>query len=100
MSRRDWRNSGLRNLGVFLNGEELPNPGPSGEPVLDDSFVLLVNADHEDVMFRLPARRFGNRWRQVISTAEPDAPEGHRSWPARSEVPLTSRSMVLMRRSW
>jgi isoamylase len=51
-------------------------------------------------MFRLPARRFGNRWRQVISTAEPDAPEGHRTWPARSEVPLTSRSMVLMRRSW
>ncbi|MGE0028202.1 MAG: glycogen debranching protein GlgX [Thermoleophilia bacterium] len=100
MSRRDWRNSELRNLGVFLNGEELPNPGPSGEPVIDDSFVLLINAGHEDLLFRLPARRFGNRWRQVISTAEPDAPEGHRTWPARSEVPLAARSMVLMRRSW
>jgi isoamylase len=100
MSRRDWRNPELRNLGVFLNGEELPNPGPSGEPVIDDSFVLLINADHEDVLFRLPARRFGNRWRQVISTAEPDAPEGHRTWPARSEVPLTARSMILLRRSW
>jgi hypothetical protein len=51
-------------------------------------------------MFRLPARRFGNRWRQVISTAEPDAPEGHRGWPARSEVPLGSRSVVLLRRAW
>ena len=30
-------------------------------------------------MFRLPARRFGNRWRLVISTVEPDAPEGWRS---------------------
>jgi glycogen operon protein len=100
MSRRDWRNPELRNLGVFLNGEELPNPGPSGEPVIDDSFVLLVNASHEDVMFRLPARRFGNRWRQVLSTAEPDAPEGHRGWPARSEVPLVSRSVVLLRRAW
>jgi glycogen operon protein len=100
MSRRDWRNPDLRNLGVFLNGEELPNPGPNGEPVIDDSFVLLINAGHEDVQFRLPARRFGNRWRQVISTAEPDAPEGHRSWPARSEVPLTARSMLLLRRSW
>ncbi|HMN99469.1 MAG TPA: glycogen debranching protein GlgX [Miltoncostaeaceae bacterium] len=100
MSRRDWRDSELRHLGVFLNGEELPNPGPSGEPVVDDSFVLLINAGHEDVAFRLPARRFGNRWRQVISTAEPDAPEGHRSWPARAEVPLAARAMVLMRRSW
>jgi isoamylase len=100
MSRRDWRNPELRNLGVFLNGEELPNPGPGGEPVVDDSFVLLVNASHEDVQFRLPARRFGNRWRQVLSTADPDAPEGHRGWPARSEVPLESRSVVLLRRTW
>jgi glycogen operon protein len=100
MSRRDWRRSDLRNLGVFLNGEELPNPGPRGEAVVDDSFVLLVNADHENVLFRLPARRFGNRWRQVLSTAEPEVPEGWRSWPARSEVPLTARSLVLLRRTW
>jgi isoamylase len=100
MSRRDWRDGERRVLGVFLNGEEIPSPSPNGEPVIDDSFVLLVNSDHEPVEYRLPARRFGNRWRQVISTAEPDAPEGANSWPARGEVPLEGRSILLLRRAW
>jgi len=100
MSRRDWRRSDLRHLGVFLNGEEIRSPGPTGEPIVDDSFVMLVNAGHEQQLFRLPARRFGNRWRQAISTVEPEAPEGWRSWPARSVVPLGPRSLVLLRRTW
>ena len=64
------------------------------------SFVLLVNAGHEPTLFRLPPRRFGNRWRQVLSTVEPDAPEGWRTWPARAEVNLDARSMLVLRRTW
>jgi glycogen operon protein len=100
MSRRDWRNPELRNLGVFLNGEELPNPGPAGEPVVDDSFVLLVNASPEEIGFRLPARRFGNRWLLVVTTADPEASEGSQAFAARAELRLPARSMVLLRRSW
>jgi glycogen operon protein len=100
MSRRDWRRDDLRALGVFLNGEAIPSPGPSGEPVIDDSFVLLLNAGHEPVLVRLPARRFGNRWRQVLSTVEPEAPEGWRSWPAGTEVSVEGRSLLLLRRAW
>jgi isoamylase len=100
MARRDWRDPGRRVLGVFLNGEEIPSPSPTGRPVIDDSFVLIVNAGHEDVMFTLPARRFGNRWRQVISTVEPEAPEGWRSWPARSQLSIEARSLLLLRRAW
>ncbi len=100
MSRRDWRADDRRVLGVFLNGEEIPSPSPTGEPVVDDSFVLLVNGGYEPTGFRLPARRFGNRWRQVVSTADPEAPEGANTWPARAEVPLEARSILLMRRAW
>ena len=100
MSRRDWRQGDRRALGVFLNGEEIPSPSPTGDPVIDDSFVMLVNASHERTMFRLPPRRFGNRWRQVISTAEPEAPEGWRTWPARVEVGMEPRSVVVLRRAW
>jgi isoamylase len=100
MSRRDWRTGDRRVLGVFLNGEEIPSPSPAGEPVIDDSFVLLVNAGHEPAGFRLPARRFGNRWRQIVSTADPDAAEGANTWPARAEVPLEARSVLLLRRAW
>ncbi|MGD9694091.1 MAG: glycogen debranching protein GlgX [Thermoleophilia bacterium] len=100
MSRRDWRDGERRTLGAFLNGEAIPTPGPTGEPVVDDSFMLLVNASHEAVRFRLPARRYGNRWRHVLSTADPDEAEGARAWPARAEVPLAERSLLVLRRSW
>jgi isoamylase len=100
MSRRDWGDMGMRALGVFLNGEEIPSPNPRGEPVIDDSFVLLVNAGHQDVEFRMPARRFGNRWRQVLSTSEPEAPEGWRTHAARAHALVEARSLVLLRRSW
>ncbi|WP_217915230.1 glycogen debranching protein GlgX [Miltoncostaea marina] len=100
MSGRDWRDPELRALGVFLNGEEIPTPGPMGEPLVDDSFVLLFNAGHEPAAFRLPARRYGNRWRQVLSTAEPAAPEGARNWPARADVEVPSRAVLVLRRSW
>ena len=49
-------------LGLFLNGEGITAPGPEGERVEDDSFVLLFNASGDDAGFRLPTRRFGARW--------------------------------------
>ncbi len=100
MSERDWNREDLRVLGVFLNGERIDSPGPMGEPVLDDSFVLLFNAGHEPTRFRLPARRFGNRWRQVLSTADPRAPEGIRSWGAWAQADVGPREILLLRRAW
>ena len=43
MTRRDWQD-GEHVLGMFLNGREIPTPGPRGEDVEDDSFLLLFNA--------------------------------------------------------
>ena len=100
MSRRDWADPTRRTLGMFLNGEEIPGPGPSGEPVLDDSFVVVLHAGPDALSFRLPARRFGNRWRLVIDTADPGIHEGARSWSAGASIELTPRSAVVVRRAW
>jgi glycogen operon protein len=100
MGRRDWQRGDVRTLGVFLNGEELPPSLARGERVFDDSFVLLVNAAPEDAAFRMPARRFGNRWVLVVSTADPAAGEGSAAYPARGMCPVPGRSLVLLRRSW
>jgi hypothetical protein len=47
--------------------------------------------------FRLPTRRFGARWDLELSTAEPDAEA--RSWGARENLVVESRSIVLLRRT-
>jgi glycogen operon protein len=64
--------------------------------VVDASYVLLFNAHHEPAIFLLPPRRFGSRWLLELSTAEPGAEE--RLYPARAELEVEARSIVVLRR--
>jgi isoamylase len=96
MTRRDW-NDGEHALGLFLNGRELGMRGHRGEEIEDDSFLVLVNAHHEDRTFMLPRRRFGAQWCLEISTAEPTAPAGSATFGARTEVEVTARSMLILK---
>ena len=97
MTNRDWQ-SGEPVLGMFLNGREIPTPGPHGEDIVDDSFFLLFNAHSEDRLFLLPRRRFGGRWTLELSTADPDAEAGSATYEARTELPVVSRSIVVLKR--
>jgi isoamylase len=100
MTQRDWRNPGARAIGVFLNGEEVGMETSRGEPVRDASFLLLFNAHHESLTFRLPTRRFGSRWKLEFSTAEPELQPEARSYTARDEVHVEARSVLALRRDW
>jgi isoamylase len=98
MTRRDWQDPELRTLGVFLNGDELHETTARGEPIGDESFLLLLNAHYEAVPWTLPTRRFGTRWKLELSTADPHAEE--RSFAARAQVEVESRSLLVLRRGW
>jgi isoamylase len=100
MSRRDWDRQDTRQLGMFLNGEEIPGASEHGDLLIDHAFILLFNADREAVTFRMPARRYGNRWRFIVSTDDPDAPEGASHHPARGLVQVPGLSCLLLRRAW
>jgi isoamylase len=95
MTQRDWQREDARALGAFLNGKEIPTPGPHGEEIVDDSFLLLFNAHFEQVTFTLPTRRFGARWQVEMATGA-DVPDGPAA--ARAEVPVQDRSLTLLRR--
>jgi glycogen operon protein len=96
MTRRDWGDGELRTIGLFLNGEEIPTRSATGERVIDASYVLLFNAHHEPAIFLLPPRRFGARWLLELSTTEPGAEE--RPYPARAELAVEARAIVVLRR--
>jgi isoamylase len=97
MSRREWQ-AGEPVLGMFLNGREIPNPGPHGEDIVDDSFILLFNAHGEDRWFVLPRRRFGAQWALELSTADPEAEAGSRRYGARTEVAVVAHSLIILKR--
>jgi len=98
MTQRDWRNDQAHAIGVFLNGDEVGMETPRGEEVHDDSFLVLFNAHHDPLTFRLPTRRFGRQWEVELSTAEPDLAAGTRSWAAREEVVVECHSILVLRR--
>ncbi len=65
----DWGDPEERSLAAVMSGEAHGyHLTAGGEPEIDDSFLLLLNAHAEGVEFRMPDERFGRRWRRVLST--------------------------------
>jgi glycogen operon protein len=69
MSDDDWNRGYARSLAVFLNGKALPTPGPRGEKVEDDSFLILFNAHTKPVTFTVPEDLDGFQWQVVLDTS-------------------------------
>jgi glycogen operon protein len=99
MTRRDWEDHDRHHLGVFLNGDDTGTRDERGLPLLGSSFLMLFNAGHEDVTFRLPAARFGARWLLVLTTADDLLSPGTHRYRARQECMVTARSITLLRRA-
>jgi isoamylase len=98
MTARDWKRGGSV-LGMFLNGDAIAHPDPRGERVVDDSFLLLFNADHEERTFTLPHRRFGEHWTLELSTTDPHAEPGSMDAEAHGAVQVEARSVLVLRRA-
>jgi isoamylase len=98
MTQADWSRGDAFAVGVFLNGSEIPTVTAHGEPVADDSFIVIFNAWREPVTFVLPPTRFGRRWAHELSTAEPELPPNGSTLRARDAVLVDSRSLRVLRR--
>ena len=96
MDDSDWDVGFAKAVGLFLNGEAIPTPGLRGERIVDDSFLVLFNAHHEDLAFTLPAEQFGVGWVRVVDTAQ-EFDEGE-SAKAGEVVGLEAISMAVFRR--
>jgi glycogen operon protein len=98
MSDDDWEAGYARSVMVFLNGQGIPSPDTRGEPITDDSFLMLLNAHDENLTFTLPLEEFGERWEVVLDTASPMLPD-YLHAKAGGEVEIESRSMLVFRRA-
>jgi glycogen operon protein len=98
MTRRDWQD-GERVLGLFLNGREIPTPGPRGEEIVDDSFLVFFNAEPEERTVMLPRRRFGAQWALELTTHDPEAQPGSAMFGYRTELKLHAHTTVILKRA-
>jgi glycogen operon protein len=96
MSEHDWTDVPMSALGVFLNGQAIAQPDRYGRRVSDDTFLVLFNAHHEHVPWKLPSRRWGSSWVTEIDTAAPDGRV--RSIGAGRTVDRQPHSIVVLRK--
>jgi isoamylase len=100
MSDHDWEVGFANSVAVFLNGDAIDEPDRRGEPIRGDSFLLLFNADDEDLTFTLPPARYGGQWVKVLDTARPELDqETADSVKADQSISVTTRSVQVLRRA-
>jgi len=99
MTGEDWDAGYTKSLGVYLNGDAITEPGRRGEPIKDDSFLLLINASETDLDFTIPPAAYGEQWHAVLDTAELRVHQGDTE-PVKpgDEIVITSRSLQLLSR--
>jgi isoamylase len=82
MTEDDWAAGFAKSMTVFLNGDGISEPGPRGQRVRDDSFLLLFNASENDLKFAVPPSRYGEQWLRVLDTAAAPDPVTESRGPA------------------
>jgi glycogen operon protein len=98
MNDEDWENWHTRCLGLRLAGDAIEEVDTRGNPIHDDTLLLLVNAHHEEIPFVLPAHRAGVRWEVALDTTQATGkPRRTRLIRGGHSYPLEGRSLVLLR---
>jgi glycogen operon protein len=99
MTEGDWDAGFARSIGMFLNGDAIPNRDERGQPVVDDSFMVILNAHDENLEWVLPRQWGGSEgWEIEIQTCE-DVPRGSRVGSrVKAKVTVGGRGLVVLRR--
>jgi isoamylase len=94
MTDSDWNGSRLRCICMILPGDQITETGEQGEPIVGNSFAILLNAHYELIPFRLGARRRDLHWKCILDTAASSAEA--QVFEHMSSFPLQPRSMVVL----
>lgn len=95
MTDEVWQESSARCLGMFLSGEGILEYSARGQEIRDDNFLLIMNANHEDITFTLPALEAECSWRALVDTTWAD--QQQRSiHEAGTSYTLRGRSLALL----
>jgi glycogen operon protein len=96
MTDEEWGQESVRTVGVFLSGEGLEEQDERAQPIVDQNFMLMMNAHHDAVPFRLPTTASGMGWLALIDTSSQASTNASAFYEAGTIYPVQARSMVLL----
>jgi isoamylase len=93
----DWFDSGLRSIGMYLDGRGLRHRDRRGQLIIDDSFLLLLHAGDQGVRWTLPGAPWAHQYEPVLDTSRPSGVPGSRTVLGEAATRVGARSVVLLR---
>ena len=98
MTLIDWQKPENNAIALLLAGDALDWRDDAGEPVIDDSFLLLLNGSRVAVDFVLPPLEWGTRWSLRIDTRF-DSMKHEVKYEAGARVSLDQNTTMVLKRA-
>ena len=95
MTQEEWNSGWVRSLGVMLNGETLDETDEMGEPLSDDSFLILLNSCPDEVKYSLPPSPEKRGWKLLMNTYNLENP--FQEEVVEGSLDVAGRSVVVLR---
>jgi glycogen operon protein len=96
MGANEWNQGFARCLGMYLLGDAIGETDEQGRHVVDDDFILLINAHHEEIPFVLPGFQSHSRWQLALDTSRSSSATEDRRFASGDIFPLQGRSLALL----
>jgi isoamylase len=95
MTEAEWNSGWVRSLAIIFNGNTLDIVDEMGQPITDDTFLLLMNSHHEHVNYKLPESPKNVGWEMVLDTSKLE--KAFREGAVEQDFDVYGRSVVLLR---
>ncbi len=95
MTQEQWTSDWMRSIALLFNGNTLEQMDDMGQPVVDDSFLILLNSYHDSVTYTLPPSPKGRGWALLMDTSDLEKPFKNKRLD--STVDVQGRSVVLLK---
>jgi glycogen operon protein len=99
MTLLDWQKPERAAIALLLAGDALGWADDLGNDVVGDTFLLMLSAWREEVVFTVPAAAWGERWELVFDTRSEAFASEPRPIEPGDRVALAPFSVVLLRRT-
>ena len=92
MTPQNWADPSARSIALFIDGSTDPDVDANGTPLIDDDFLVFINAWWEPLTFCVPANFVLHLWDIVCDSFDPA-----RTGRAGQQLEVGPRSAVVMR---
>ena len=98
MTQEQWNSGFAKAIAIYLNGEEIASPGPRGERIIDENFLLFFNAHYEKLEFTIPKWLQEWEWLTIVDTTKQRFVRRGKRYIDDKPVNVEARSLIILKR--